>query len=44
MRRIVVAFDEETFSQVRDMAAAAKISFGEQIRNLVEFGLEDVKR
>lgn len=40
--RCVVSFDEETFGQVRDVAAARGISFGEAIRQLVEFGLLDM--
>lgn len=39
MRRIVVAFDEETFAQVRDRALSAHTSFAEQIRLLVEWGM-----
>lgn len=38
-RRIVVAFDEETFAQVRKRAVSEKTSFAEQVRTLVEWGL-----
>lgn len=40
LRRIMVAFDEETFASVRDRALQAQTSFAEQIRLLVECGLE----
>ena len=40
MRRIVVSFDTETFEQVRQRALAEKCSFADQVRLLVEFGLE----
>lgn len=39
-RRIVVGFDDETFEQVRQRALTERTSFGEQVRLLVEFGLE----
>jgi hypothetical protein len=38
-RRIVVAFDEETFEQVRQRAVEAKSSFAEQARVLVAKGM-----
>lgn len=38
--RIVVSFDEETFSTVRKRAVIHKTSFAEQVRLLVEWGLE----
>lgn len=40
LRRIVVAFDEDTFALVRDRALAEQTSFAEQIRRMVEWGLE----
>lgn len=42
-RQIVCAFDDETFSEIRALAAKAKISFRAQVRLLVEFGIEDIK-
>jgi hypothetical protein len=38
--RIVVTFDDETFDLVRARAVKAGTSVAEQIRQLVEFGLE----
>lgn len=38
--QIVVRFDDETFAQIRDRAIREGTSFGEQIRMLVEWGLE----
>lgn len=40
LRRIMVAFDEETFSQIRDRALKAQTSFAEQVRLLATWGLE----
>jgi hypothetical protein len=40
MRKIGCAFDAETFHQVRDLAAKEGTSFAEQVRQLVEWGLE----
>lgn len=37
---IVVRLDEETFQQVRDLAERRGTSFGEQVRTLIEWGLE----
>jgi acyl-CoA-binding protein len=39
--RIVCAFDEETFAQIRGRAVKEQTSFAEQVRRLVEWGLED---
>jgi len=39
-RRIVVEFDQETFDQVQAKAATDNVSFGEAVRQLVEWGLE----
>lgn len=41
-RRIVVGFDPETFAQISRRATKARHSFAEEVRLLVEFGLEDV--
>ena len=38
LRRIMVAFDEETFARVRALAASAGTSFAEQVRILVTKG------
>jgi hypothetical protein len=40
LRRIVVAFPEETFADVRARAEKEGTSFAEQVRTLVEWGLE----
>lgn len=40
LRRIVVAFDEEMFTQIRDRALKAQTSFAEQVRILATCGLE----
>lgn len=36
----VVRFDPDTFEQIRQRAIAEKTSFAEQVRRLVEWGLE----
>lgn len=41
--QIVCAFDVETFTEISRLAARSKNSFREQVRLLVEFGLEDIK-
>ena len=38
--QIVVRFDDETFAQIRRRAVREGTSFGEQVRRLVEWGLE----
>lgn len=38
--RIVITFDPDTFGQIRDRAERLDTSFGEQVRTLVEWGLE----
>lgn len=43
MRRIVVAFDDDTFDQVRKRATKSGVSFGSAVRELVEFGLIDAE-
>lgn len=40
MSRIVVSFDDETFEVVKSQALANNRSFAEQVRLLVEWGLE----
>jgi hypothetical protein len=42
-QRIIIGFDPETFVQVRRRAKAAGTSFAEQVRVLVEFGLETAR-
>src|SRR5690242_16629082 len=42
-QRIIIGFDPETFVQVRRRAKAAGTSFAEQVRLLVEFGLETAR-
>ena len=39
-RRIVIGFDDETFSQIRRRAERERTSFAEQARLLIEWGLE----
>jgi hypothetical protein len=38
-RRIVVAFDEETFAEVRELALADGQSMAAKIRELIEWGM-----
>ncbi len=38
--RIVISMDEDTFNEVRSRALRAKLSFAEQARLLIEWGLE----
>ncbi|WP_398471516.1 hypothetical protein [Tardiphaga sp.] len=40
MRRVVCGFDQETFQVIRDRAVKENTSFAEQVRLLVEWGLE----
>lgn len=40
VKRIPCQFDDQTFSQIRDRAEKEQTSFAEQVRQLVEFGLE----
>jgi hypothetical protein len=42
-RRIVVRFDDETFAAIRRRAEEADTSFAEEVRTLVEWGLEDAE-
>lgn len=42
MCRIVVSFDDETFDQVRKIAAERETSIAATVRELVEFGLMDI--
>ena len=43
-KRIVVSFDPETFSEIREMAVSEGVSFGEIVRHLVEWGLMDYQQ
>lgn len=43
-RRIVVSFDDETFAAVRARAVSNNSSFAEQVRTLVDWGLEAEER
>ncbi len=38
-----IAFDAETFERMRAMAVAANVSFAEQVRTIVEWGLDSAK-
>ena len=40
IRRVLVAFDNDTFADIRQQAIAAHVSFAEQLRTLVEWGME----
>lgn len=40
MRRIPIGFDQDTFQQIRALARTTDTSIAEQVRELVEFGLE----
>lgn len=40
--RIVVSFDDETFGQIDAIARKRGASFAAVVRELVEFGLEDI--
>lgn len=40
VRRIVVSFDDETFEIIRHQATKSGHSFAQQVRLLVEWGLE----
>ena len=43
LRRIMIAFDEQTFAKVRMRALHEQTSFAEQIRLLVSVALEQAK-
>lgn len=43
MKRVVVSLDDETFDEVRGRAVIGETSFVEQVRLLVELGLETVR-
>ena len=38
--QIVVAFDPDTFAEIRERAIRGQTSFAEQVRMLVDWGLE----
>lgn len=40
VKRIVVAFDDETFEEIRQRAAREGRSFAAAVRDLVEWGLQ----
>lgn len=42
-RQIVVRLDDDTFDEVLALAEHSNTSVAEQVRVLIEFGLEDVK-
>jgi len=43
VKRVATSYDSETFEEVRKLALQQKTSFAEQIRQLVEYGLEVLK-
>lgn len=42
--RVVIAFDDEMFTKVQKLAQCEGTSFAEQVRCLVEWGLEEADR
>lgn len=42
-RQLIVRVDDDTFEEIAELAAAENVSVAEQIRVLIEFGLESVK-
>lgn len=42
-KRIVIAFDDETFDEIAERALTHKRSFAAEVRDLVEIGLETEK-
>lgn len=40
LKRCMVSFDDETFDQIREMAVKSERPFSQQVRELVEHGLE----
>ena len=40
VKRATTSFDADTFAQIRALALAQQTSLSEQVRQLVEFGLE----
>lgn len=42
-KQMTITFDPDTFREVTDYATHQKISFGAAVRELVEFGLIEVK-
>lgn len=43
IRKFNTAFDEETYQQIRNLAMKSGVSFTQQVRLLVEWGLEAEK-
>jgi len=43
VRRIVVSFDDETFSDIRTRAEASQQSFASIVRELVEWGMMELQ-
>jgi hypothetical protein len=44
VKRLTTSFDDATFAEIRELAVAQKTSAADQVRQLVEFGLETLKR
>lgn len=42
--RFTVGFDDETIEEVRALALVDRVAFAEKIRQLVDWGLEAVKK
>ncbi len=42
-KRLVLDIDDETFGQVQDYARRSRVSVSSAVRELVEFGLEEVR-
>lgn len=44
MRRLVIDFDDEMFAALRSRAVRERTSVGEQVRTMVEWGLESAEK
>ncbi|QQO37460.1 hypothetical protein JJC00_18705 [Bradyrhizobium diazoefficiens] len=44
VKRLTTSFDDTTFAEIRELAVAQQTSAADQVRQLVEFGLETLKR
>lgn len=43
-KRIVLSLDDETFDEIAALAKKRNVGFGTVARELIEFGLEDLKQ
>lgn len=44
VKRLTTSFDDTTFAEIRELAITQQTSAADQVRQLVEFGLETLKR